>query len=183
MEHGLSKPLPGVNMGVLLLSECEGVELSASWKTWNLLLHLARDHGWEPEGTTHVRFQNWSGTYYANDGQWVSVEDAQSLADALQRALGTATPYRAFHEALQSCAPSRSICEQETVSAVPGEAAEGNAEGSSADESGWRILRDLFQAISGDAPPDSTGRNFLVTHQDVVRRFVAFGRLGAFQIY
>ena len=57
-------------------------------------LELARSYGWRPLGTrppTPDAYQGlrtvWNGTYLTNDGQTVMMEDALSLADALEKAL------------------------------------------------------------------------------------------------
>ncbi len=68
-----------------------------SWGAWNLLLELAFRHGWRPTGTRpqwdfedevmqHLRGREW-GSYFWNDGQTVTAEDAAALAAALERAL------------------------------------------------------------------------------------------------
>jgi len=60
--------------------------------SWPLLLELAQQYGWEPQGTTlhddeGVIEDEWAGGYCSNDGQQVSAADAAALADALERAL------------------------------------------------------------------------------------------------
>jgi hypothetical protein len=61
---------------------------------WAKALELARLYGWQPMGTLPPSIQDlhkldaeWSGTYLTNDGQTVRVEDARSLAAALERSL------------------------------------------------------------------------------------------------
>ncbi len=53
---------------------------------WALALTLAEHYGWKPAGTKLER-PNWSGEYATNEGQRVTASDAQSLADACERAL------------------------------------------------------------------------------------------------
>lgn len=65
--------------------------------TYRELLILARNHGWEPMGTTGARWRqedgsyseadpDWDGTYFSNDFQRVNEEDASNLADGLKKA-------------------------------------------------------------------------------------------------
>jgi hypothetical protein len=72
------------------------------------LLDLAHEYGWEPAGTEPPQWiatnpdgsidhemtamysrskENWDGSYFSNDGQYVTDEEAASIADALERAL------------------------------------------------------------------------------------------------
>ena len=58
---------------------------------WEYYLNLASDYGWQavgtlpPDGMTDS--DSWEKNYASNDGQWVSNEDAEALARALQAAL------------------------------------------------------------------------------------------------
>jgi hypothetical protein len=61
--------------------------ISFNYSRWESVLVLADLYGWLRKGTTLEDDVNWSGTYYTNDGQVVSVEDANELANALERAL------------------------------------------------------------------------------------------------
>lgn len=75
---------------------------------WAKLLELAYEYGWQPAGTElgglesvddtadddpfhHAALaeQNggWNGTYTSNDGQLITAEDANAIAEALERAL------------------------------------------------------------------------------------------------
>ena len=58
---------------------------------WGYYLNLAGRYGWQEAGTLRPDIlpesESWSGTYDSNDGQWVSDEDAEALARALQAAL------------------------------------------------------------------------------------------------
>jgi len=63
---------------------------------WCRLLKLAQDYGWVPRGTQPPSLwadsppeqdEKWDGTYFSNDSQGVTAEDASNLADALERAL------------------------------------------------------------------------------------------------
>src|SRR5919112_6036717 len=79
-----------------------------SWTAWENLLDLAHEYGWEPAGTEPPQWiatnpdgsidhemtamysrskENWDGSYFSNDGQYVTDEEAASIADALERAL------------------------------------------------------------------------------------------------
>jgi len=53
---------------------------------WALALTLAEHYGWTPAGTKLNRV-DWSGEYATNEGQRVTDSDAQSLAQACERAL------------------------------------------------------------------------------------------------
>jgi hypothetical protein len=76
---------------------------------WEQVLKLAQMYGWEPAGTEAPqriededavdREENaWEGGYWTNDGQRVSAEDAQNLAEALKKAL----PDIPDHDALEN---------------------------------------------------------------------------------
>lgn len=54
---------------------------------WRPLLQIAEMHGWEPMGTTLDNDPEWDGSYYSNDGQYVTPEDSRALANALRSAL------------------------------------------------------------------------------------------------
>ncbi len=47
---------------------------------WNTALRLAGAFGWKPLGTRLRRAAKWDGTYFSNDGQLVSTDDANNLA-------------------------------------------------------------------------------------------------------
>jgi len=75
---------------------------------WGFYLNLAEEYGWRAAGTLPpedmAEPESWPKTYDSNDGQWVSAEDGQALAQALQSALGD--PRRA--ERVGIVAPARS---------------------------------------------------------------------------
>jgi hypothetical protein len=58
------------------------------WKVigWWSLLNIARRYGWQPAGTEAPAStsEQWSGGYFANEGQTVRAVDASSLASALE---------------------------------------------------------------------------------------------------
>lgn len=66
---------------------------------WCEVLKLAYEYGWKPLGTEMDEWINpetgelfgqiddWSGTYFSNDLQWVTEEDSAGIANALERAL------------------------------------------------------------------------------------------------
>jgi hypothetical protein len=67
---------------------------SANVAGWAWLIKNAEDWGWEPAGTlppltreADGRDWRWSGTYWTNDGQRVTAEDAAAWAAALERGL------------------------------------------------------------------------------------------------
>ena len=71
--------------------------------SWRKVLELAHEYGWKPAGTEPCRWYDaetgeldeqmspdpdeWDGTYFSNDLQYVTDEDAANIADALERAL------------------------------------------------------------------------------------------------
>ena len=68
---------------------------------WSRILKLADRYGWQPIGTEapdwegiygtpihpDYKHPDWRGTYFSNDGQYVTDRDANSIAAALERAL------------------------------------------------------------------------------------------------
>ena len=65
-----------------------------SFVLWSKLLSLAQLYGWKPIGTVDqedrlsiAKGKPWDGNYFTNEGQWVTSEDADACADALERAL------------------------------------------------------------------------------------------------
>ena len=72
--------------------------------SWRDVLELAHLYGWKPAGTEPGQWcdpetgeldeqlsgdpDEWCGTYFGNDYQWVTAEDAANMADALERARG-----------------------------------------------------------------------------------------------
>jgi hypothetical protein len=61
-------------------------------KAWQGVFELATSYGWTPMGTTiddgrEAYNDDWAGGYFTNDGQRMLQEDAQNLAEALERAL------------------------------------------------------------------------------------------------
>jgi hypothetical protein len=73
-------------MGVDLISD-HG-EISFNWAYWGRCLEIAKTFGWSPAGTIAAEefIGDWSGTYFTNDQQIVTDDDARSLAIALYRA-------------------------------------------------------------------------------------------------
>jgi hypothetical protein len=69
----------------------KGERFSFRSSGWNYYRNLAGEYGWQPAGTLPPDglpdSDSWSKTYDSNDGQWVSDEDAEALARALQAAL------------------------------------------------------------------------------------------------
>ncbi len=69
--------------------------------TWGCFLALAYRYGWQPMGTEapdwegingppinpDYKHPDWDGTYFSNDGQFVTDRDASNIAAALERAL------------------------------------------------------------------------------------------------
>jgi hypothetical protein len=62
---------------------------SFNWQGWRSLLRVARVFGWQPAGTTRSDENegDWDGSYFTNDLQGVTDEDAKAMARALFRAL------------------------------------------------------------------------------------------------
>ena len=73
-----------------------------SHESWCKVLELAYQYGWKPQGTEPPQWcdadgepckqlywdpDEWNGSYFTNDHQWVARQDAANIADALERAL------------------------------------------------------------------------------------------------
>ena len=79
---------------VAVWGECGDFGFSA--RTWQLVLTLGRWYGWQPAGTLPPDPEyfddwdgepaDWDGHYFPPDGQIMTANDAQGLADALERA-------------------------------------------------------------------------------------------------
>ena len=78
-------------MGVDLMRYNES--MSYNWHGWRHVLKTAVKYGWKPAGTVNEIDEagqpilDWDGTYFSNDYQYVTVEDAKNLAEALERAI------------------------------------------------------------------------------------------------
>jgi hypothetical protein len=74
-------------MGVDLVGS--GNAASFNWHGWRRLLDVAKEFGWQPEGTQppsdHVD-GSWEGTYFSNDYQEITTSDAGAMGAALFRA-------------------------------------------------------------------------------------------------
>jgi hypothetical protein len=64
-------------------------EASFNWPTWRHCLKVALVFGWRPAGTVlRTDYDDrWGGTYFSNDYQEVTDDDAHALAAALYRAV------------------------------------------------------------------------------------------------
>lgn len=63
--------------------------MSFSWDGWRSSLGVAKAFGWQPAGTLRpdgIKGE-WNGTYFANELQSVTDDDARAMARALFRAL------------------------------------------------------------------------------------------------
>ncbi len=141
---------------------------------WWQVLKLASEYGWHPAGTEAVQrydetgelFEQlshdpdeWSGTYFTNDGQYVTDADAAHIADALERALddipdfNTSEKWVEYGPANQPTSPvTRAMVEAGLVASSPNES-----------------LTSL-EFFSGEA-------------KQHVRDFIAFCRAGGFYIF
>lgn len=78
-------------MGYDLRNEKRGFRVN--YFNWRPMLQLAHEYGWKAIGTRNRYGQqgepinDWSGTYFSNNGQTVVREDALDLADALEKVL------------------------------------------------------------------------------------------------
>ena len=77
-------------MGVSLSGKGGGQGIN--WCGWTYVMQLGFAHGWRPHGTECPDdfledMDDWGGGYTSNDGQWVTAEDADAWAAALERAL------------------------------------------------------------------------------------------------
>ena len=75
--------------------------LNHTGMSWVIKLNLAVEYGWEPTGTEHPAWRNsdgtpsdrwvdpedWDGSYFGNEGQYVTPSDAENLAKALERTI------------------------------------------------------------------------------------------------
>jgi hypothetical protein len=89
-------------MGMDLTNKAGGTERFSN-ASWREILMLAYEYGWKPAGTEAGAWidpetgelnkqlspdpDEWDGDYFSNSFQWVTEEDAASIADALERAL------------------------------------------------------------------------------------------------
>jgi hypothetical protein len=100
-------------MGVVLVTLNEHYrgqkddDLLLNWHAWGCVLKLGSDYGWKPKGTKAPTFcwcsknklkndqiceiccipeNEWHGSYFCNDGQVTTTEDALNIADALEKA-------------------------------------------------------------------------------------------------
>lgn len=93
-------------MSMALVNE-KGVSFRFSLVGWSKVLNLANMYGWKPAGTiidfdvhlpqnptpeekakSEARLREWDGTYFTNDQQLVTKEDALAIAAALEQSLG-----------------------------------------------------------------------------------------------
>jgi len=65
-----------------VLTRADGEHFRFEHSAWAPLLHVARLHGWQPQGVESDEQQ-----YIVNVGQYVTAVDAGELAAALERAL------------------------------------------------------------------------------------------------
>ncbi len=79
---------------------------------WIELLKLAYEYNWKPAGTEiggwedpehpHSEFtkqlerKSWNGNYTSNDGQLITAEDANAIADALEKAFEDVPHHRCY---------------------------------------------------------------------------------------
>ena len=75
--------------------------LNHTGMSWVIKLNLAVEYGWEPTGTEHPAWRNsdgtpsdrwvdpedWDGSYFGNEVQYVTPSDAENLAKALERTI------------------------------------------------------------------------------------------------
>jgi hypothetical protein len=71
------------------ITDRTGGTMHLTGSAWTVMLHLAEQSGWEPQGTLAppgVEPSTWGGDYDSNDGQSISAADAAAFASALERA-------------------------------------------------------------------------------------------------
>lgn len=76
-------------MGFDLINH-SGEEFRWDMTFWSKALQLGEKYGWKPKGTTVSKKNKgkpWSGTYWETSSQIVEAEDANNLADALEKSL------------------------------------------------------------------------------------------------
>lgn len=82
-------------MGYCLARHDESCSFNISG--WAEIKKVARENGWNPQGTlaplrwNNAKLGDWEGGYGSNDWQIVTAEDADALASALEKALPTLT--------------------------------------------------------------------------------------------
>jgi hypothetical protein len=91
----------GKTMGIDLI----GRDRSYNWAGWQQLYETGIKYGWRPKGTLPPGdFDGeWTGTYFSNDFQIVSAEDALAWGEAIERYL--ATPHAELPENPRSLPP------------------------------------------------------------------------------
>lgn len=135
-------------------------------RAWLMLLELANEHGWEPLGTNAPVFFNedgsvfeavtgWNGTYFANNFQVVTAEDAVNLADALEQSL--------------ELFPDDDELEGITLSVLPDDIIKRDIYIPSETVEGARTSVSLFEVFSGE-------------RKQYLRDFIEFCQGGSFHI-
>jgi hypothetical protein len=83
-------------MGVEL--QGNGGWLDMTWSGWHYCFEIAHKYGWKPKGTCAPDYvigakryttdpAEWNGSYFVNEFQMVTDDDARALAEALRRAI------------------------------------------------------------------------------------------------
>src|SRR5262245_6395263 len=78
-------------MSVHLVNKAQE-EFGYSILSWYKVLNLAFICGWVPAGTLppadwDADMEDWDGRYHTSDGQWITAEDAERFAGALEAGL------------------------------------------------------------------------------------------------
>jgi hypothetical protein len=83
------------------ITDRAGATMHLTGSAWTVVLHLAEENGWQPEGTVAppgVAPESWDGQYDSNDGQSMSARDAAAFASALERAALDPNRSRTIHQ-------------------------------------------------------------------------------------
>ncbi len=130
--------------------EATGAYFHFNFVAWPKALELARFYGWEPEHDETY--------YHFNDGQVVSVADANNLAAALERAVESLAQVTSIQPSYGVLPPHQKSPLQQAISQVLGGG--------------------ITVGPRGDLSPEA----FWADNADTLRRFIRFARQGAFGI-
>lgn len=171
------------------LSNVNNEELNFGFNSlsWRSVLQIAQRYGWKPAGTVDQDEPEWDSTYFSNDGQTVTTEDATALADALERALDDIPGIQT--------SPKSIVLTTEQVQHDPTFLANQKAMLSIPQSQELRVMT-LEEYQNNDETPDvlvlSLDDRYLPAPVDhwsgaenkaYIREFIAFCRAGAFIIY
>ena len=93
----------GVDLNSIKAKNKKNEYIHFNWAGWRYVTNLMADNGWIPQGTVQRPFEvrdltdgrvntiksdpQWDGSYFSNDGQFVTDEDAANMLMALKKGL------------------------------------------------------------------------------------------------